>query len=139
MFKKMKLGTKLMAAFLGVGLLPFAVIGVLSLLESSDALSELAYGQLEAVREIKKGQIERFFTEREGDMGVLMETVANLQNDAFEKLGAVQQIKAAQIEGYFAERLGDSRVLSANEIVTAALTDFKRAFDADGGRIGGST
>ena len=60
MFSNMKLGTKLIVAFLAVGLIPFAVIGGISLKKSGDALSGQAFNQLEAVREIKKKQIETF-------------------------------------------------------------------------------
>jgi hypothetical protein len=35
MFKNMKLGTKLLVAFLAVGVLPFAVIGVSSLFKAA--------------------------------------------------------------------------------------------------------
>ena len=71
MSSNMKLSTKLMVTFLAVGLLPFAAISIVSLVKSSSALSGQAYNQLESVRDIKKDQIERFFGERQGDMGVL--------------------------------------------------------------------
>ena len=101
MFKNMKLGTKLLVVFLAVGVIPFAVMGGLSLMESSSALSASAFGQLEGVRGIKKNQIETFFKERQGDMGVLTETVATLRKEAFDKLKAIEVIKKNQIENYF--------------------------------------
>ena len=101
MFKNMKLGTKLLMAFLAVGVIPFAVIGISSLWESSDALSKSAFGQLAGVRGIKKNQVENFFKERQGDMGVLTETVATLRTEAFSKLKAIEEIKKTQIENYF--------------------------------------
>jgi methyl-accepting chemotaxis protein len=55
------LGTKLLAAFLAVGVIPLAVVGIISLTKASRALSNQAYHQLEAVREIKKSQIEDYF------------------------------------------------------------------------------
>ncbi len=137
MFKKMKLGTKLMVAFLAVGVIPFAVIGITSMLKSSDALESQAYGQLEAVRGIKKGQIEKYFAERQGDMAVLVETVGTLRKEAFAKLEAVRQIKKTQIENYFKERLGDVSVLSKNDTVLRSLQAFEEAFEADGDRTGG--
>jgi len=138
MFKNMKLGTKLLMAFLAVGVIPFAVIGISSLWESSDALSESAFGQLAGVRGIKKNQIENFFKERQGDMSVLTDMVATLQQDAFEKLEAIQEIKKAQIEGYFLERMGDISVLSKNDIVSVALNEFDAAFTAANGKVGGN-
>ncbi len=104
-FKDMKLGTKLLVSFLAVGVIPFAIIGVTSLNKASTALSSQAFNQLGGVREIKKAQIEQFFGERQGDMGVLMETVGTLRTEAFAKLEAVQQIKKDQIENYLNKAL----------------------------------
>ena len=97
----MKLGTKLLVAFLCVGVIPFTVIGVISMDKSSCAISEQVFGQLKSVREIKKTQIENFFVERKGDMGGLVETVGTLRKAAFEKLNAVMRIKKIQIQDFF--------------------------------------
>ncbi len=135
--KNMKLGTKLLIAFLLVGILPFAVTGVISLTKASNSLTQLAFNQLEGVREIKKSQIEQFFAEREGDMGVLMETVGALRLEAFNKLQSVQAIKASQVKNYFSERLADASVLSGNASVREGLLAFNQAFAAEGGQTGG--
>ena len=97
----MKLGTKLLLAFLLVGVIPFALVGLISVKKSSNALSDLAYGQLEGMRGVKKIQVENFFLERQDDAGVLMETVGTLRKEAFGKLEAIQMAKKAQIENYF--------------------------------------
>ncbi len=136
MFSHMKLGTRLIIFFLAVGLLPFAAIGVTAYLKSSSALSEQSFSQLEGVREIKKSQIERFFFERKGDLGVLVETVGALRNEAFAKLTAVREIKKNQIEGYFGERLGDVSVLSTNETVKNGMEAIETAFMEEGGTGG---
>jgi methyl-accepting chemotaxis protein len=60
MFKHMKLGTKLLVAFLAVGVIPFAVIGVISLLKASSALEKQAFAQLESIRDVKKKQVARY-------------------------------------------------------------------------------
>ncbi len=135
--KKMKLSTKLLVAFLAVGVLPACVIGLLALNKSSAALEKQSYNTLVGMRDVKKTQIENFFAERQGDMGVLMETVNTLRDEAFSKLGAVQTIKKNQIEGYFGERLGDVSVLSGNATVLAALEAFNEAFDTEGAKTGG--
>ncbi|MBU2550611.1 MAG: HAMP domain-containing protein [Proteobacteria bacterium] len=129
MIKNMKLGKKLMVAFLAVGLIPFAVIGSIALYNSSQALSRQSFNQLEAVRGIKKAQIERFLVERQGDMNVLLDMVATLKQEAFQKLEAVQQIKRAQIEKFFADRFGDVILLSQNESVAMSLQDFQLAYE----------
>ncbi len=98
MARNMKLGTKLLISFLVVGIIPFAVIAVISLIKADGALSTQATNQLEGVREIKKAQIEQFFEERRGDIGVLVETVGTLRKEAFNKLTAVREIKKSAIK-----------------------------------------
>lgn len=129
---------KLIGMFLIVGLIPLAVVGWWSAQQTKDALMAKSYAQLEAMREIKKNQIEKFFEERRGDMGVLMETVGTFREEALAKLKAVEVIKKNQIESYFNERVGDVGVLSGNSVVVRAITAFERAFQADGKRTGGN-
>ena len=135
--RNLKLGTKLLMAFLVVGLVPFAIIGFMSQSRSSEALSKAEFNQLKAVREIKKGQIEQYFAERQGDLGVLLETVNTLKEEAMAKLEAVQELKRAQVEQYFAERRGDITVLAANDMVHEALMAFEEAFEGEGDKTGG--
>ena len=99
--KNTSLGFKLIFFFLFVGTVPFAIIGGISLYKASTALSGQAYGQLEGMRGIKKAQIENFFSERQGDIGVLVETVGTLRKEAFTKLEALQMSKKKQMNDYF--------------------------------------
>ncbi len=99
--KNMSLSAKLIIFFLAVGTIPFAISNLISLPKSSNALNKQAFNQLEGMREVKKAQIEQFFAERQGDMGVLVETVGTLRQEAFNKLEAVQKIKKRQLEDYF--------------------------------------
>ncbi|MEE9441245.1 MAG: methyl-accepting chemotaxis protein [candidate division Zixibacteria bacterium] len=132
MLKNMKLGTKLIIVFLLVGLVPLGTIGILSLTKSKTALSKQAFNQLIALRGVKKAQVENYFGERQGDMGVLVETVGTLRSEALNKLKAVQAIKKNQIEGYFAERLGDVDVLSTNDFVINAIMAYEAGWKAGG-------
>ena len=136
MFKNMKLGTKLLLAFLAVGVIPFAVIGIMSLMKSSNALSDLAYGQLEGMRGVKKAQIESFFEERQGDMNVLVETVATLRKEAFSKLEAIQQLKKAELTDYFETMKNQLKVLKDDQYVMTALLEFEEAFEAADNQVG---
>ncbi|SLM28202.1 Protein with methyl-accepting chemotaxis protein (MCP) signaling domain [Desulfamplus magnetovallimortis] len=99
--KKMSLGAKLILFFMLVGLIPLAVMGTISFVNSNNALTSQTYAQLRGMRDIKKSQIQQFFDERQGDMGVLMETVNTLRNDAFIRLGSIQSLKKQQIADYF--------------------------------------
>jgi len=99
--KKMSLSARLMIFFLLVGIIPYSISSIVSLTKSSNALSDASYGQLKGMRAVKKAQISQFFDERQGDMGVLMETVGTLRKEAFSKLEAVQLSKKTAIETYF--------------------------------------
>ena len=112
---KMKLGTKLLVAFLAVGLIPFAVLAIITLTNASNALSKQAFGQLESMREVKQTQIGDLFTGIRGDMSVLLETVRTLRREAFEKLKSVERIKKTQIEEFFVRARKDIAVLANSE------------------------
>ncbi len=71
MFRNMKLGSKLITAFLAVGIIPFAIISIVSYFSSSQELNAKAFDQLFAIQTIKVNQIKSFFNERFGDVKVL--------------------------------------------------------------------
>jgi methyl-accepting chemotaxis protein len=73
MFRNMKLGTKLLVAFLAVGVIPFAVIGVMSLLKASSALEKQAFAQLESIRDVKKNQVARYLQTVKDQMATFSE------------------------------------------------------------------
>ncbi len=93
-----KMKPKLISLFLLVGVIPLAAVGFLSSRLSSNALNKNAVNQLSAVRGIKKANIETYFGERQGDLGVLNETVNTLRREMIEKLKAVREIKKNQQE-----------------------------------------
>ncbi len=128
MLKNMKLGKKFLLAFLAVGVIPFAVIGLMSLNSASMALSKQAFNQLEGVREIKKAQIEQFFAERERDLGVLEDTVSSLQQEAEDKLNAVKDIKREAVERYFQSIRDQILTFSSDLMVVNAMRHFKGSF-----------
>ncbi|MFP3999660.1 MAG: methyl-accepting chemotaxis protein [Desulfobacterales bacterium] len=129
MFKNMKLGTKLLLAFLFVGLVPFAVMGGVSLFNSSDALETQAYNQLTAMREMKTNQISSFFSERQGDMEVLLSTVKQIEQESFNKLKSVQQLKKSQLEQFVGKLHDDINVLSRSKDVMHAYEELNTYHD----------
>ena len=82
MFKKrekekvsgISLSYKLIFIMLVVSLIPLAILGYLTINQSSDALQKSNFDQLSAVRAIKSNQIESFLSERQGDVTVLANT-----------------------------------------------------------------
>lgn len=137
MFKNIKLGPKLIALFLIAGLIPLAIIGILSYNMASQALTQLAYNQLSSVRSIKKAQIERYFEERKGDMNVLVETVKTLRQNGFSTLEAIQVNRKNQIDNFLNERHGDIVVLAENATLIDAILAFEAAVEQDGKKTGG--
>ena len=135
--KDMTLKKKLLIVFLCVGIIPVVVLGVISLFKFSSALSAASFNQLTSVREIKKKQIESFFAEREGDMGVLVETVSTLRKEAFAKLEAVQMNKKEQLAAYFKSTENIIHALKDNPVSGQAIRQFEKAFMAEGEKAGG--
>ncbi len=95
-----KMRPKLIGLFLIVGLVPLIAVAAFSMVKARDALQEQVYNNMEAVHEIKRYQINTYFQERQGDMGVLVKAVASLRQDAFDKLNAVQELKKAETAEY---------------------------------------
>ncbi len=89
------IGGKIMIICVLLALVSIGVVTVLSILQSTNALMESAFNQMTAVRGIKKSQVERYFEEREGDMGVLMDTVGTLRQEAFSKLEGIRENRKA--------------------------------------------
>jgi len=71
MFKNMKLTTKLIVAFLAVGVIPALVIGLLAINKASSELKDQAFNQLVAVRDIKKHQIENYIQDSLASVEIL--------------------------------------------------------------------
>ena len=84
-----------------VASVPFLVMGIMAVSTARQSFIQDKFEQLNSIRGVKKAQIERFFAERKGDMGVLIETMGTLRKDAFDKLAAMREVKRAAIERYF--------------------------------------
>jgi len=60
MLAALSLKAKLLIAFLCVGVLPFAAMTLLSLNKANSALHHQAFAQMQSMRQVKKGQVERY-------------------------------------------------------------------------------
>ncbi len=58
--KDIKLSIKFLVSFLAIGIIPFALIGFMSLQKAKNSLSEQSFAQLESIREVKKNQLNRY-------------------------------------------------------------------------------
>ncbi len=120
------IGGKITLMFVVVVLLAIGVVTFLAVQQSTDSLMEAQFGQLKAIREIKKGQIENYFGERRGDMNVLNETVSALEESAFKELEAVHSNKRQAVETYF----HTNSVARENIVPDSSFeTEMNRIFD----------
>jgi len=62
MFSKLNLKQKVLGALLLVGIIPFSYIAIKATQTSQTSLEKQAFAQLEAVRDIKKSAIERYYS-----------------------------------------------------------------------------
>ncbi|OSM00221.1 methyl-accepting chemotaxis protein [Magnetofaba australis] len=123
----LKLQTQLLILFLSVGLIPLLASEFLATHKASSALMEAAYNQLEAARQIKKGQVDRFFQARAGDMQVLVETVDTFQQEALKKLTAVRETKRAAVTRYLQGVEHVAALFAQNPSTVANMLEFQYA------------
>jgi methyl-accepting chemotaxis protein len=99
-----RLGLKLQIFFMLVGLTPFIIAGLI-LNKSIGALYEQAFNQLDSVREIKRSQMENYFSQVKKDSESLAEFAAgSRQGEARPKhSGAANK----QVENSVDKKLGD--------------------------------
>ncbi len=124
LFAKLKIGQKLILCFLALGVLPALIISLFSLQEASKGLENLAFQQLQAVREIKKAQLEQYFADRQSDMDALVEVGGTLRQQALEKLTAISEVKKRTIETYFKNITSQVQTFSDNQILKEAMVNF---------------
>lgn len=97
MFKNIKIGPKLLIAFLAIGLIPFLAIGTVAFIKANSALSERIFNQLRAIRELKKAQIENYFEILVNNVKILKENPNTQQ--AMESFEAVFLAEEGTING----------------------------------------
>ncbi|MCW8327468.1 methyl-accepting chemotaxis protein [Photobacterium sp. SDRW27] len=136
-FSDIRMRPKLIGLFLLVSLIPLAIVVFIAVKAAADALTIESNDQLIAMREVKKSQIENYFAERQGDVGVLVDTIDNLRTNTLNKLYAAKESKRAQIEGYFQMLEHDITILAENDTVSEALSGFDAAYRIEGMQVGG--
>ncbi len=134
-FNDIKMKPKLIGTLLLVSLIPLLSIAWIAGQKAEEALLAQSYAQLEGVRSIKKTQIEKYFAERQGDMGVLATTVDTLRDEAFKKLQAIQSMKQSQLQDYLRAMKTSLKTLSADPAAQQAMLDLNETFEANGDSI----
>ena len=97
MLKNIKIGTKLLIAFMAVGLIPFAISVSISLLKASNEFSNQAFEKLRVVQQIKKAQIEEYFDDLANQISVItrnatvIEALKNFSSSINNESGEVNE------------------------------------------------
>ena len=102
---KFGMGTKVITLFLIAGLVPLAVMGVLSNNSSTKALKQQAFNQLVSVRETKKKQIEDYFSTIRKQIQTLSEDrmivdATKYFKDSFSEFRMENDLSDAEIDEY---------------------------------------
>jgi len=100
MFRKMSLRIKLLLLFLAIGIIPLAVIGVLSYQSSQDNIREEIYAGMGMFGEMADQRINDFFEERQADIQVLATT-----RDVYQSMNILQ---GGVHQGQTINRVGDT-------------------------------
>ena len=137
MFKKTKLSTKLFTIFICVGLIPFALIGSISLINSSSSLEELAFSKLESIRELKKNQILRYFEMIENQIVTFSENIMIIEAmgefcQAFDEFRKDNSVTNESLKNFRKKLFSYYKVDFANEYSKqndAKIPNIKKYFD----------
>ena len=119
---------KFILIFVVLGLVPAIIVGLISTINSSTDVTEKVLNQLTAINHIKKQSIENYFTERKGDMGVLVDIADSMQQQAFIKLSAINELKKAQVNDYFKNNNTRLDYLANEENTQQALVELTSNF-----------
>jgi len=85
LLKNIKIGPKLVALFLCIGILPLIFIAGWASHQASTALKAQVFKELEAIRAIKKKEIQDYFLEKKNDLEILRQIVRTFMPEFMTK------------------------------------------------------
>lgn len=118
------LKVKFILIFIALGLIPAIIISAISTFNSSKDVTDKVYNQLTAINQIKKQAIVSYFSERKGDMGVLIDIADSMQQQAFNNLSAINELKKSQLKDYFANNATQLEILASQETTHQAILEL---------------
>lgn len=120
---------KLIGLMLLISLIPLIITAYISAKNASDAIISGSFNQLSAIRGIKHAQVANFMGEREGNLGVLVETTSALLNTQISKLQAIQELKKANIESLFETFETTIKISKDDPFIAQGYNDINNVFD----------
>ena len=130
MKRKMKLGTKIVVAFVAIGLSPLLLLGGASLYIEYNSSLEAANALLEETRDTKKADVEEYFASREGQMGRLAETISMFRLEAIRKMEALRESKARTIGEHFNAIEAEIATFASGRTIVDAMNELSGAYSA---------
>lgn len=111
MFNQISLKKKLMTSFLFVGILPFAVITIIFLIQSKSAIEHQAFAQMQSMRDVKKAQViaymqtikDQVLTFSENHMIISAMSEFSRAFDTFTSENNIQKITIPQLKSELAK------------------------------------
>jgi len=128
MINLQSLKIKFVAIFIVLGLVPAAIVSLISTMNSSVDVTGKVYNELTAINQIKKQSIEHYFKERKSDMGVLIDIADTMQQQAFMKLSAVNKLKKSQVNDYFNNNKIQLDILASHSSIHQAIGELVNNF-----------
>ena len=123
---------RLLMFFLPLSLIPLIVVSFLAYFQARDALQQAAGDKLEAVRTIKKYQIENYLAERQSAANATADLVNMLRQQAFARLEALRDAKRATLVRLFDVWKADALDVSTNPEVVAGVARLAAGFNVLG-------
>ncbi|MCG6202493.1 methyl-accepting chemotaxis protein [Psychromonas antarctica] len=127
--KNVPMKVKLIGLMLLISLIPLIITAYISAKNASDAIISGSFNQLSAIRGIKHAQVANFMGEREGNLGVLVETTSALLNTQISKLQAIQELKKANIESLFETFETTIKISKDDPFIAQGYNDINNVFD----------
>jgi methyl-accepting chemotaxis protein len=122
-------GHRLLMIVLGIGMVPFLLIGGISWYKSNQSLQEAAVGKLEALRDSRKMAIEQYFESSRSNLGALAKSVETFRSSLEGKMKAIQSSKLSAVTQYMENISNQAITLSQNKMVVNGLADMAVAYD----------
>ncbi|NGN96203.1 methyl-accepting chemotaxis protein [Grimontia sp. S25] len=122
----MKLKQKMLLILLGIGLIPAAIISVFSLQMASASLEQQTFSQLEALREVKKDAVVRYFD----SAAAQLTTTANSSALAESAIGMIDAYRTAPTE-INADQISEQKLVSYYQKTLISPTEQKRGTRLD--------
>ena len=125
---RLKLSQLIIGSLMVVGLVPLLTLSAILTWLSEEALESSAFNQLNSVRTIKSKQVSSYFSEREGDLNVLANTVHSFHEQASRGLEKDTLAKTKSITDLISSFSKELSLFASSYDTAEALKAFNASF-----------